>query len=154
MKSSILISAIVAGALSVPIASAHDKHAHEKPALNADMNKDRDMDVSRMHARMQVMQAQMDTIRNSTDPAQRQTLMQEHMQTMQENMKTMRAMGGPMMKDGGGHDGMMMGGKKDGMTGGDMMTRHAMMEQHMDMMQMTMEQMMQHDQMTGSTPVR
>ena len=154
MKSSILISAIVAGALTAPIASAQDKHAHEKPALSADMNKDKDMDVSRMHARMQVMQAQMDTIRNTTDPAQRQKLMQEHMQTMQENMKTMRAMGGPMMKGEGGHAGMMMGGKKGGMKDGDMMKHHAMMEQRMDMMQMMMEQMMQHDQMTGSMPAR
>jgi hypothetical protein len=154
MNTSILISAIVAGALSAPIASAQDEHAHEKLAVSADMNRDKDMDVSRMRARMQVMQAQMDTIRNTTDPAQRQRLMQEHMQTMQENMMTMRATGGPMMQDGGRHRGMMMGGAKDGMTGSDMMKHHAMMEQRMDMMQMMMEQMIQRDQMTGSMPAR
>jgi len=75
---------------------------------------------------------------------------QEHMQTMQENMKTMRAMGGPMMKDAGEHGGMKMAEKKGGMTRGDMMKHHAMMEQRMDMMQMMMEQMMQRDQIMES----
>jgi hypothetical protein len=35
-----------------------------------------------------------------------------------------------------------------------MMQRHAMMEERMDMMQMMMEQMMQHDQMMGSMPAK
>ena len=76
------------------------------------------------------------------------------MQTMQENMKTMRAMGGPMMKDAGEHGGMKMAEKKGGMTRGDMMKHHAMMEQRMDMMQMMMEQMMQRDQVMESMPAK
>ena len=87
MKTSILISAIVACALSAPIASAQDKHAHHKPAPSTGANMNKDMDMSRMHASMQAMQAQMDTIRNTTDPKERQKLMQEHMQAMQENMR-------------------------------------------------------------------
>lgn len=44
----------------------------------------------------------------------------------------------------------MMGGMKDG----DMMKYHAMMEKRMDMMQMMMEQMMQHNQAMEPTPAK
>jgi hypothetical protein len=40
------------------------------------------------------------------------------------------------------------------MAGSDMMQHHAMMEKCMDMMQMMMEQTMQHDQITESMPVK
>ena len=140
MKTSILISAVIACALSAPIASAQDKHAHDKPA----MSMDKDKHMSEMQEKMKSMQAQMDTIRTVTDPAVRQRLMQEHMQAMQANMEMMRSMSGPMM----------MGGKKEGMTDADMMKRHEMMEKRMDMMQMMMEQMMQHDQMMGPMPAK
>ena len=150
MKTSILISAVIACALSAPIASAQDKHAHDKPA----MAMDKDKHMSEMQEKMKAMQAQMDTIRTVTDPAVRQRLMQEHMQAMQENMKAMHGMGSPMMKSGGDHAGMKMDGKKDGMKGGDMMKHHAMMEKRMDMMQMMMEQMMQRDHAMGSMPAK
>ena len=118
MKTSILISAIVACALSAPIASAQDKNAPAKPEMSMDMDKH----MSQMQEQMKTMQAKMDTIRNTTDPKERKRLMQEHMQAMQENMKAMHGMGGPMMKGGGEH-----GGMKDG----DMMKRHEMMGQRM-----------------------
>jgi hypothetical protein len=133
MKNALLIVALTACAVSAPIASAQDKHVHEKPGMTMDMEK------------MKAMQAQMETIRIVTDPEVRQRLMQDHMQAMQDGMKDMRGMGGPMM-----HGGMMKGGMKDG----EMMKRHAMMEERMDMMQMMMEQMMQHDQMMQSTPAK
>ena len=40
------------------------------------------------------------------------------------------------------------------MTDADMMKRHEMMEKRMDMMQMMMEQMMQHGQATESMPAK
>ena len=150
MKNAIMISAIAACALAAPIASAQDKAASAKPAMNMDMDKH----MSRMQEKMKAMQAQMDRIHKTTDPKERQKLMQEHMQAMQENMKAMKGMGGPMMKGGGEHAGMMMDGKKGGMKDGDMMKRHAMMEKRMDMMQMMMEQMMQRDQMMQSMPAK
>ena len=137
MKVSMLTSAIVACALSVPNASAQEKSAPAKPAMSIDMDKH----MSKMQGNMKAMQAQMDRIHKTTDPKERQKLMQAHMTAMQENMKAMRDMGGPMMKGGGEHGGMMMDGKK----GGDMMKRHELMMNRMDMMQMMMEQMMQHD---------
>jgi hypothetical protein len=150
MKPSILISALIACALSAPIASAQGKPVPAKPAMNMDMEKH----MGEMQDKMKAMQAQMDTIRTVTDPEVRQRLMQEHMQSMQENMKTMHAMGGPMMQGGGQQGGMKMGGKAGGMAGGDMMKHHEMMEKRMDMMQMMMEQMMQHDQMIHSMPAK
>ena len=148
MKTSIMISTIVACALSAPIVSAQEKSAPAKPAMSMDMDKH----MSQMQEKMKAMQAQMDRIHKTTDPKERQKLMQAHMQSMQENMKAMRGMGGPMMMDspkGGG----MMGGKKGGMKDG-MMKRHEMMEKRVDMMQMMMEQMMQRDQIMQSLPAR
>jgi len=84
--------------------------------------------------------------------------MENHMSQMQEKMKAMRGMGGATMMGGGEHGGMMMGGKKGGMKSGmkdgDMMKHQEMMEKRMDMMQMMMEQMMQHDQATQSMPAK
>ena len=140
MKNTIMISAIAACVLAVPIASAQDKHAHGNPAASAE----KDKHMNQMQERMKAMQAQMETIRTVTDPAVKQRLMQEHMQAMQENMKAMRGMGGPMMK----------GGQKDGMKDGDMMKHQEMMGNRMDMMQMMMEQMMQHDQAMESMPAK
>jgi hypothetical protein len=49
---------------------------------------------------------------------------------------------------------MMMGGKKGGMTEGDMMKRHEMMEKRMDMIQMMMEQILQRDQAMQPMPAK
>jgi len=140
MKISLLTSAIVACALSAPIVSAQEKTAPAGPAMNMDMDKS----MSQMQEKMKAMQAQMETIHKTTDPKERQKLMQAHMLAMQENMKAMHGMGGPMMMDD----------QKGGMKDGDMMKRHAMMEKRMDMMQMMMEQMMQHDHAMESMPAK
>jgi hypothetical protein len=154
MRTSILISAVVACALAAPIAGAQDKHAHDKPAPSMEQ----DAHTGQMQEKMKAMQAQMDRIHRTTDPKERQKLMQEHMQAMLASMKAMHGMGGPMMKSGGEHAGMTMGDKKGGMKGGmkegDMMKRHAMMEKRMDMMQMMMEQMVQRDHAMQSMPAR
>jgi hypothetical protein len=150
MKSSILITAFVACALSGPIVSAQENTTPAKPALSMDM----DAKMPQMQESMKKMQQQMDKIRATSDPAERQKLMQEHMQTMQESMKAMHGMGGPMMMDGGQHGATMTGGKKGGMPPSDMKKRDDMMEKRMDMMQMMMEQMIQHDQATTSAPTR
>ena len=146
MKTTILISAIAACALSAPIAFAQEKPTPAKPAMSMD-----DKQAAPSQENMKLMQQQMEKIGTTTDPKERQKLMQAHMKTMQENMKAMRGMGGPMMmgdKKGGG----MMGGKKGGMKDSDMNKRQEMTEKRMDMMQMMMEQMMQRDQAKDSMP--
>ena len=124
MKTSILVAAIVAGALSAPIVSAQDKHVHPKPAMSMDMDKK----MPQMQENMKKMQQQMEQMRATSDPAERERLMQQHMQTMQDNMMTMRGMGGMMMQGYTGH-----GGMQHGMPGSDAM-KHAMMA-GMDSMQ-------------------
>jgi len=141
MKTSILISSFVACALSAPIVSAQDKSAPASPAMSMGMDKQ----MPQMQENMKKMQAQMEKSQATTDPKERQALMQEHMQAMQENMKAMRGMGGPTM----------MGGQKGGgIKSAGPTQRPEMMEQRMDMMQMMMEQMVQHDQMMQSTPAK
>jgi hypothetical protein len=61
-------------------------------------------------------------------------------------------MGGKKGDKAGGD--MKMGGKKGDMAGGDGMKHHEMMETRMDMMQMMMEQMMQHEQARESMPAK
>ena len=144
MKTTILISAIAACALSAPISFAQTAPA--KPAMSMG-----DKPMPAVDANMKKMQEQMEKIGTTTDPKERQKLMQVHMQTMQENMKSMRAMGDPMKMDdkkGGG----MMGAKKGGMKDGDMKDRQEMTEKRMDMMQMMMEQMMKRDQAMQPMP--
>ena len=155
MKTSILISAIVACALAAPLASADDNMpAPGGPAMNMDMDKQ----MPQMQGSMKKLQAQMDKIHRTTDAKERQRLMQEHMQAMQENMKAMRGMGGPMTGMMGGKSGAMgsgmMGGEQmaPGMKDGDMNKRQDMTGKRMDMMQMMMEQMLERDQVKDSMP--
>jgi hypothetical protein len=147
MKTSILIAAIAACALSVPIASAQDQAAPDKPAMGMGQQ------MSRMQQNMTAMQAQMEQIRATSDPTERRKLLQAHMQAMQDNMKAMGGMGGPMMMGGGQPGGMAKGDGKP-MAGGDMMQRHQMMENRMSMMHLMMEQMLQHQQAMESMPAK
>ena len=157
MKTSTLVAAIVAGALSAPIASAQEKTPPAKPTMNMDMGKpapeksapakpamgmDMDKQMPQMQEKMKAMQAQMDKIHKTTDPKEREKLLKEHLLAMQDGMKSMRGMGGPMM----------MGDKKGGMKEGDKMKRDDMTEKRMDMMQMMMEQMLQRDQVMEAKP--
>ena len=151
MNTSILTAAIVALALTAPIASAEDQAAPAPPALGMDAQ------MSQMHANMVEMQAQMEKIHATTSPKERQKLMQAHMQTMQESMAMMASMSKPMTMDGGQSGGMAMGGDKGkpgdkGMMGGDMMKHHRMMEERMGKMSTMMLQMLDHLQVMESAP--
>lgn len=156
MKTSYLFVAITACALSsIPLASAQDKAASASPAVKMQM----DAQMTEMQAKMAAMQLQMDKIHATTEPKERQKLMQAHMQTMQECMAMMRNMSTPMKMDGGQGDGMAMGADKGmpgdkGMMGGGMMQHHQMMEERMGMMQMMMDQMLQHQQAMESVPAK
>jgi periplasmic protein CpxP/Spy len=153
MKKSILFAALVTAALSAPLAFADDAHHPEQPKKAAPAksgqtadteNKKTGMQMDRMQEQMKKMQAQMEEIRKTTDPEERQKLMQKHMQSMREGMKTMRGMCDDMDEGGG----MMGGDMKSGMMGGDMM------EKHMEMMQMMMNQMMEHQGQQDSMPMK
>jgi hypothetical protein len=129
MKTSILVAAIVACALSAPVVSAQEESAPAKPVMSTDV----EQLISWMQENMEKMQQQMEKLRTTIDPKERRKLMQEHIQAMQENMKTMHGMGGPTM----GCDqrvGMAKGRHKDEAPD-DMMKHHEMMEKRMDMLQ-------------------
>jgi hypothetical protein len=145
MKTSILFAAIVVCALSAPIVSAQEKNA----PVNSSMGTNKQM--PRMQENMKEMQLQMEKIQATSDPKERQKLMQEHMQSMQENMKEMHGMGGSMMMSGDQRGGVAKDDHKD-MAKGGMMKHHDMMEKRMDMMQMMMEQMVQHQKAQETTP--
>ena len=140
MKTSILTAAIVAFALTAPVASAQDPAAPTQPAMGMDAQ------MSQMHANMAAMQAQMEKIHATTNPKERQKLMQAHMQTMQESMAMMESMSKPMIMDGGQPGGMAMGG--------DMMKHHQMMQERMGMMTTMMQQMLDHLQVMESMPAK
>jgi len=169
MKTSLLFIAVTACTLSsIPLASAQDTATPAKPAMSMEM----DAQMSQMQTNMTKMQSQMTKIHATSDPKERQKLMQAHMQTMQESTAMMRTMDKPMRMAGGQGTGMAMGGDKStpgqqgmmggdmstpgqqGMMGGDMMQRHQMMERRMGMMQMMMDQMLQHQQVMESMPAR
>jgi hypothetical protein len=147
MKISILATAVLFSSLAAPIVSAQEDPMPTNPTMTKPMDMDRQM--PQFQENIKKMQLQMEKIHATTDQKERQTLMQEHMSSMQENMKMMRGMGGPMMgssmMDGGKHHGMAMGNNNSAMTKADIMQRHEMMVSRMDVMQMMMEQMMQHE---------
>lgn len=90
------------------------------------------------------MQVQMDRIHQTKDPKGRQRLMAEHVQAIQDAIQTVHDMGGPMMMDMMGGQGMGVGGAAP-MTGGSgmPMEQHMnMMENRMDMVQMMMNRML------------
>jgi glycerol-3-phosphate O-acyltransferase len=147
MKTTVLGLAL-AGALLVPAAYGVDEHHSEKaapaakaPKAPANAQAD-DKSVTQMQAHMKKMQDIMARMQKTADPAERQKLMNEHTQAMQEGMKTMPMSGmmGQAPKEGG-----------SGMGGRGPMSPE-MMERRMDMMQMMMEQMMQHQKALEGAP--
>ncbi len=158
MKTSILVAAIMSGALAAPFASAQDKSL-SAPAVSAQKKSSParqamrvDMDMSQMQENVNTMRQQMEKLQATTDPQERQKLLQAHMQTMQESMQAMHGMCGPMLMGDGQSGGAKSGHKHT--TRGDMTQRQEIMEKRMDMMQMMMEQMMQHEQAIQSMPAK
>jgi hypothetical protein len=154
----LLMVALIA-ALAAPLAYGVDEHHPEKsgPAVKAPKSpakpKAEDKTAAQMQDHMKKMQDIMARLQKATDPAERKKLMEEHTKAMQEGMQTMRGMGGGMMQGmmGGG---MMGQAPKDGVAkpgmGGPMSPEG--MGRRMDMMQMMMEQMMEHQKAQESAP--
>lgn len=157
------ISIVLAFLLGAPVVHAADEedHAAHHPgaatdkAVSAQGDQPAEMKMQKMQERMKRMQEQMQKIRATTNPQERQKLMREHMQSMQEGMKMMGSMrgemmGGDMMAKAGTDQGESMmedGGKGTGGMGmmGGMMKKHMMMQGRMDMLEMMMQQMIDHE---------
>ncbi len=102
--------------------------------------------LSEMEVRMKLMQEQMRRIRETKSPAIRAKLLREHMHTMMDQMQAMRAMDGRMV--GGGNQTSSSAEQRQWSQG--RMRDH--MQGRLDMMQLMMEQLMDHMQaMQGMT---
>lgn len=137
-KAFITMVAVVAAAAALPASAdeqpgSHDSHhpngqatAAATPAAAAAAPADTS---STMMSNMKALQDQMAKIRTATDPKARAKLLDEHLKTMQDTMKLMMSSNGgcPMMNAGASAQGGMMGNG--------------------DMMQMMMDQMVQHQSM-------
>jgi hypothetical protein len=96
------------------------------------------MPMAAMEPRMKAMKDMHHKMMNAKTPAERQALMAEHMKAMQDGMAMMKEMHGGMQGMQG------MGGMGEGKAmPADMAKRHQMMTDHMAMMQMMMDMMMQ-----------
>jgi hypothetical protein len=141
MKKSAMIVTIASVLFVSSLVFAEDAHHPEQApqgkapqaTSSSDPSKDRNAQQQSMMENMKKMQAEMEKIHQTTDAAERQKLMQAHMQSMREQMTMMRSMGGGMMSD-------------------DPKTSQKKMEECMDMMQMMMEQMMQHQEAMQPMP--
>lgn len=140
MKTSVLVAAILASALSAPVLGTQEKAAPAKPAMSMDMNKR----MPQLQENMKKMHQQMEELDATKDPIKREKLMDAHLQTMQQNMAMIRSMGGPIMKGVAEHAGMKSAGRKGSSAGRGARTLYEMMEQRMDSMQRMMEQMLSH----------
>jgi hypothetical protein len=170
-----LLAVPVAQAADEEDHAAHHPGADQSEAAPAPDDKAAGMKMEKMQEQMKKMQEQMEKIHSAKDPQQHQKLMKEHMQSMREGMKMMKGMGGGMKMEmmGGKKKGPATGAAEhehaqdaagaqggdqmadcmkmmDGMMGGGkMMKKHKMMEDRIDMMQMMMEQMMEHEEAEG-----
>jgi hypothetical protein len=141
MKKSALIVTIASVLFVSSLVSAEDAHHPEQTqpgkapqaTSSSDPSKDMSAQQQSMKENMQKMQAEMEKIHQTTDTAERQKLMQEHMQSMREQITMMRSMGGGMMSD-------------------DPKTSQKMVAECTDIMQMMIEQMMQHQEAMQPMP--
>lgn len=122
--------------ITIDTARAADEHDAHHPAAAAKASSGTPATPAEARSgamdNMKKMQQQMAAIRAEKDPTQRAKLLDEHMQTMQATTQMMQRDKGCTMMDSG----MMKNGESDG---------------SMNMMQMMMDQMMQHQKaMQGS----
>ena len=142
---------------SVPLVQAADEEDHAAHHPGADQSQATPaqddkaaMKMDKMQEKMKTMQEQMGKIHSAKDPQERKKLMKEHMQSMQDGMKMMGGMGvgvkgGDMMAKAKKDQAESKVDAGDGMEMCMMMIKHNSVEARLDMMQMMMEQMMEHE---------
>ena len=130
----IAVALLAAAFAAQPLAAAAQGMMQEHGAQpHAAMQTDPKLEQQMMD-RMKSMQAQMDRIHQNSDPKEREKLLAEHMKSMQEGMQMMRGMGGGR-HGAAGHGAEMMQGR-------------------MGMMQMMMDQMLEHQKMMQQAPAK
>jgi hypothetical protein len=107
--------------------------------------------MAMMDSQMKAMHQIHDKMTKARTPVERDALRTEHMKAMHEGMAMMGGLGSGGMHGKQGMQGMQGGGQMaDGTSSlGDLAMRQQMMEKHMEMMQATMQIVM--DQMPPAT---
>ncbi|MDO9068129.1 MAG: hypothetical protein Q7W05_06705 [Deltaproteobacteria bacterium] len=143
----LVFATLTALALSAPYAIAETAAKTDKKPVASDAETDKLYGA--MQDRYKKMQEQMEKIRQTKDPKERQKLLQEHWQTMHEGVGMMGGGMGRGPRGGGAMMGAGPAGCQPGAAPEAMACRQNTMERRMDMMQMMMENMIEHQ---GQTP--
>ncbi len=130
----------IAFAMITTVSASEMKHEHK--GTTSSESHQAHANMQKMHAHMQKMQKEMDAIRAEKNLDKRKELMQAHRKSIREGMEMM------MQDDSGkGMMGKTKGDIHEAMKKEGKMDAHARvgnMEEHLDLMQQMMEQMMQH----------
>jgi hypothetical protein len=135
------VAAITALLFSVPLLVQADSHEAGESQEKWEHY------IEQWQGRMNTMHEQMDRIHQTQDPQERQRLLEEHWVTMDQQMRDMRMMEGMTGGMMGGMHGRQGNQGRGHMHMMDPEQQGRYMQDRMDMMQMMMEQMMQHNHM-------
>src|SRR3954470_14572425 len=146
-------------AMSIPFAVAQDQkdeHASHHPAPATDSGASQASTDDQAGSKSSLAQENMNKVESllqqvqeSNDPAQKRQLLGEHLQALRDQLRLMRGEDAPMKmsmkedrkKEDGMKEGMM---KKRGMMGG-MMATHRKVEQKLDMLERTLQQIVERE---------
>jgi hypothetical protein len=140
-------------ALSIPLALAQDQegdHASHHPAPTTDSGASQASSDGQAASKsspaqdnMNKVERLMQQVQETDDPAQKRQLLDEHLQALRDQLRLIRGQDAPMKmsmkEDGKREDGMK---KKGGMMG-EMMTMHKKVEEKLDMLERTMQQIVE-----------
>lgn len=138
----LMIAALTTLLFTVPLV-----HVHADSQEQSDSMKEWDRYTEQWQVRMNTMHEQMDKIHQTKDPKERQRLLEEHWKTMDKQMADMRTMEGMMGGMMGGMHGRQGNRGQGGMHMMNPDQRDTYIQDRMDMQQMMLEQMMQHNQL-------
>ena len=146
-------------AVSIPFAIAQDQkdeHAshHPAPATDSGASQASTDDQaagksSPVHENMNKVESLLQQVQETDDPAQKRQLLGQHLQALRDQLRLMRGEHAPMKKsmkeDGKKEDGMKEGMMKKGDMMGGMMTMHRKVEQKLDMLERTIQQIVERE---------
>lgn len=152
MKKSLAITfctaAFLAAYAGTPLAQDAKTPETAVTTTPADSSMDMSKHMGPIDDHMKKMQALHDKLSSATTPEARQKIMVEQRQEMHQGMSLMK----PMMQGGAGMGGMGRGMMAQKGQTGDANMQMQVMQKRMDMMQMMMQTMMDHQGMMAASP--
>jgi len=146
-------------AVSISFAVAQDQkdeHAGHHPAPTTDSGASQasaedgaGIRPSPAQENMNKVESLLQQVGKTDDPAQKRQLLGQHLQALRDQLRLMRGEHAPMKKsmkeDGKKEDGMKEGMMKKGDMMGGMMTMHRKVEQKLDMLERTIQQIVERE---------